>query len=54
MADQLFDRDYQAGRAALNAGIGALAARLTHAAAAAFDALNRAQFSAPWSLPRSR
>ena len=54
MMDQHFDRQYQAGRAELNAGIDALGRRLLREAAAVFRAIHRIQFSAPWTTPRSR
>ena len=54
MMDQHFDRNYQAGRAELNAGIDALGRRLFREAAAVFHAIHNANFSAPWADPRSR
>ena len=54
MIDQQFDRDYQAGRAELNAGFMALGRRLLGQASIVFDALHRINFSAPWNPPHSR
>lgn len=54
MMDQHFDRQYQAGRAELHAGIDALAHRLWREASAVFRAIHRIQFSAPWTPPHSR
>ncbi len=44
MNDQIFDRDYQAGRAALNDGID----RLIHGAGQSLRVLHSLQFDAPW------
>ena len=44
MRDEMFDRDYQAGREALNDGID----RLLSGIGDVFEALREAQFSAPW------
>ena len=44
MRDELFDRDYQAGRDALHDGID----RLVAGAAKALRVLNAIQFDAPW------
>ncbi|HZU51615.1 MAG TPA: hypothetical protein VE968_07040 [Sphingomicrobium sp.] len=49
MVDDLFDRDYQAGRRALNAEIANFIARLGAAAANAFNVLNRIEYSEPWA-----
>lgn len=54
MLDQHFDRQYQAGRAHLNHGIGRLLGRLGGELRAVFDALHRIQFSAPWTNSRPR
>jgi hypothetical protein len=51
--DQIFDRDYQAGRAELNGGIRLLASHLALAFANAFRVLNRIEYNAPW-LERRR
>lgn len=52
MMDEHFDRQYQAGRAELHAGIEALGRRLLREASAVFRAIHRIQFSAPWIAPR--
>lgn len=53
MIDEIFDRHYQAGRSALNGAILSSAARLGNALGNAFAALNRAEYSAPWT-PRGK
>ncbi len=49
MRDELFDRDYQAGRDALHDGIDHLVAKT----AAVFRAMARIRFARPWAA-RSR
>ena len=49
MIDEIFDRTYQSGRAELNAGIDRAIKRIAKSAGAAFDALYRIQFAAPWN-----
>jgi hypothetical protein len=49
MMDEHFDRNYQAGREAFNAGVDRGLARLGKTFAATFNALHRIQWSAPWS-----
>jgi hypothetical protein len=44
MNDQIFDREYQAGRAALNDSI----SRLIHGAGQSLLILHKIQFNAPW------
>lgn len=44
MRDEIYDRDYQAGRAELHSGID----RLIASTAAAFRKLAEIQFAAPW------
>jgi hypothetical protein len=44
----MFDRDYQAGRAELHDGLDRLLARIVKGAGVTFDAIHRAQWSAPW------
>lgn len=48
MVDELFDREYQAGRADLNKGIEALVRRLSDAIAPVFMAMHRIEWDAPW------
>jgi hypothetical protein len=54
MIDDLFDRDYQAGRHALNGDIAKLAARFATAFGNAFNVLNRIEYSEPWAAKRTR
>lgn len=51
MRDELFDRDYAAGRKALNHGIDLLLARFGRLVVGTFAALHRIQWSAPWDRP---
>ena len=44
MRDEMFDRDYQAGRDALNQGIDRMIAGIGRS----WDVLNSIQFDAPW------
>ena len=48
MVDELFDREYQTGRAELNKGIEALFGRLRDAIAPVFIAMHRIEWNAPW------
>ncbi|WP_205480452.1 hypothetical protein [Sphingomonas arenae] len=50
MRDELFDRDFQAGRADLFAGVD----RLVHSVALAFEYLHQRQWDAPWKHDRRR
>lgn len=50
MIDEIFDRQYQAGRTELNAAIFGLGRRLTAAVGNAFAVLNRIEYSAPWTV----
>jgi hypothetical protein len=54
MIDEIFDRQYQAGRHQLNAGIDAGLRRLGHEVGIALKALNRIQFAAPWANKTKR
>ena len=54
MIDQIFDRQYQAGRTALNQSILAVARRFREASLNAFKVLNRIEYSAPWAAPAKR
>ena len=47
MNDQIFDREYQAGRTALNDGI----SQLIRSAGQSMRVLNRINFDAPWKHP---
>jgi len=44
MRDQIYDHEYQAGRADLNRGIDRLVSNLAHG----FERLTAIQFAAPW------
>ena len=48
MIDEIFDRQYQGGRAELNAGIDRAVAHVGRSILTTFEALNRVQFAAPW------
>jgi len=52
--DEIFDRDYNAGRTQFNASIVYGLRRLSAAVAETFKVLNRIEYSAPWALPRKR
>lgn len=52
MMDELFDRNYQAGRADLNAGIDRGVARLGKAFGDTLKVLHRIEWSAPWAAPK--
>lgn len=49
MMDEIFDRQYQAGRNQLHDGIDRLVGRGRHAVGATFRAMHRVQFAAPWA-----
>ena len=51
MRDEIYDRDYQAGRAEFNAGIDRAVLRFGRAIATTFDAIHAIQFAAPWRRP---
>ncbi|MEO6199426.1 MAG: hypothetical protein ABIO68_05785 [Sphingomicrobium sp.] len=53
MIDQIFDRNYQGARHAMNADATHLLQRFFESASAAFKALNRIEYSAPWAVRRS-
>ncbi|HEV2596206.1 MAG TPA: hypothetical protein VGU01_13500 [Sphingomicrobium sp.] len=53
MIDDLFDRDYQEGREALNTEIAKIAARFAAGFSNAFKVLNRIEYSAPWASTRN-
>ena len=50
MNDQIFDREYQAGRAALNDGL----SRLIHGAGQSLRVLHKLNFDAPWKQQVSK
>ena len=49
MMDEIYDRNYQAARHTMNAGLAVLFDRFFAAAGNAFKVLHRIQFSAPWN-----
>ena len=48
MVDEIFDRNYQAGRDALNASIISALGSVSHAVGNAFKVLNKIEYDAPW------
>ena len=54
MIDEIFDRNYQAGRDELNAALLGAVSRFGHAVGNAFRVLNRIEYSAPWTLKQRR
>ena len=54
MRDELFDRDYQAGRAELHAGIDRAIANFGRSLGESFEALHRIQWSGPWQAKTDR
>ncbi|MGE5562888.1 MAG: hypothetical protein ACM3ZV_06200 [Bacillota bacterium] len=49
MIDEIFDRNYQAGRAELNGALLAGLTRLGRAVGNAFAVLHRIEYSEPWA-----
>jgi hypothetical protein len=49
MIDEIFDRNYQAGRKDMNAALLALISRGGRSIINAFNVLNRIEYSAPWA-----
>jgi len=54
MVDEIFDRDYQAGRDELNAAIASGFRTLSGAIGNAFKVLNKIEYQAPWSATPKR
>ena len=54
MIDQIFDRNYQGARYAMNSDATAMFERFFRAAANAFKVLNRIEYQAPWATPTKR
>ena len=48
MVDEIFDRDYQHGRAALNSGLDRLFGLIGCELGKSLDAIHRFEWSAPW------
>jgi hypothetical protein len=54
MADEIFDRHYQAGRDELNAAIASGFGSLVDAIGNAFKVLNKIEYQAPWTATPKR
>ena len=54
MIDEIFDRQYQAGREKLNESIAGAFARFGKAFGNAFEVLNKIEYQAPWAAKRKR
>jgi hypothetical protein len=54
MIDEMFDKDYRAGREALNSAILGVVSRFGAAFGNAFKVLNRIEYSAPWAIKPRR
>lgn len=54
MIDEIFDRQYQAGRADLHAGVDRALSAIGREIGQSFDALHRIQWSAPWARAASK
>ena len=52
MIDEIFDRQYQAGRADLNAGLGLLFGSIGSELGKSLAAIHRFEWSAPWANAR--
>ena len=54
MRDEIFDRDYQTGRATFNADLGKAADRIARVIGDGLATLNWLEWSAPWARPARR
>jgi hypothetical protein len=54
MVDEIFDRQYRAGRDALNATIARAFGSVAHAVGNAFKVLNKIEYEAPWTVKPRR
>ena len=54
MNDEIFDRQYQAGRADLHAGIDRAVAAIGRELGKSFEVLHRIEWSAPWARTASK
>ncbi len=54
MIDEIFDRNYQAGRDALNASMISALGSVAQAVGNAFKVLNRIEYDAPWRAKAKR
>ena len=49
MVDEIFDRNYQQGRAELHAGLASAFGRIASSVSNTLKALHRVEWSAPWA-----
>ena len=54
MIDQIYDRNYQGARLAMNSGAAIAFEKLFASMSKSFKVLNRIEFDAPWTARRSR
>ena len=54
MLDEIFDRQYQSGREALNASLGSGLGRLGKAVSDAFEVLVNIEYQSPWTAKPKR
>jgi hypothetical protein len=54
MVDEIFDRNYQAGRAALHSSVSRGLGQLGHAIHDAFEVLVNIEYHAPWAAKRKQ
>ena len=54
MIDEIFDRQYQAAREALNESIAGTFTRFGRAVGNAFEVLNKIEYQAPWATRQKR
>ena len=52
MIDEIFDRQYQSGRAQLNAGIEHLFSSIGRELGKSLSAVHRFEWNAPWASPK--
>jgi hypothetical protein len=54
MVDEMFDRQYRAGREQLNAAIASAFRRFARTVDSAFEALVKIEYESPWTAKRKR
>jgi len=54
MMDEIFDRNYQAGRSQLNGSLASTVAAFGHAVKEAFEVLVRIEYQSPWTAKSKR
>ena len=54
MVDEIFDRQYQAGRNALNASLSGALARFSKSVSNAFEVLVKIEYQSPWTAKPKR